>query len=298
MTLIHVSEEVRDALAARQPVVALETTLIAHGFPHPQGVAVGLASERRVRDAGAVPATVGVLDGRIRVGLTEDELHRFTPDARKCGPRDLAAAAVQGAVGGTTVGGTVAVARAVGIRFMGTGGLGGVHRGFPSPPDVSADLGELARSEVLVVSSGVKSLLDVPATSELLETLGIPVLGFRTDELPLFYAARGGPPVSARVESAADAARIAHAHWTLGRTAILLGRPPVDSLDDVEPLIDRALAEADAQGVRGQAVTPFVLAFLHRESGGRTERANLELIADNVALAGEVAVAYATLGAA
>ena len=193
---------------------------------------------------------------------------------------------MQGVVGGTTVGGTVAVARSVGIRFMGTGGLGGVHRGWPLPPDVSADLGELARTEVLVVSSGIKSLLDVPSTTELLETLGVPVLGFRTDELPLFYAARGGPPVSARVESADEAARIARAHWTLGRAALVLARPPVESLDDVEPLIERALAEAAEQGVRGQAMTPFVLAFLHRESGGRTERANLELIADNVAPGG------------
>ena len=294
-TLIHVADEVRDALASGRPVVALETTLVAHGFPAGEGVAVGLASERRVREAGAVPATIGVLDGRIRVGLTEEELGRFTPQARKCGPRDLATAAVQGAVGGTTVGGTVAAAHAVGIRFMGTGGLGGVHRGFPSPPDVSADLGELARSEVLVVSSGVKSLLDVPATAELLETLGIPVLGYRTDELPLFYAAAGGPPVSARVESAAEAARVARAHWTLGRAALLLARPPTESLDDVEPLIERALAEAEVHRVRGQSVTPFVLAYLHRESGGRTERANLELIADNASLAGEVAVAYAAL---
>ncbi|MGE5689725.1 MAG: pseudouridine-5'-phosphate glycosidase [Pseudomonadota bacterium] len=295
MSLIHVSDEVRDALAAGGAVVALETTLVAHGFPAPQGVEVGLASERRVREAGAVPATIGVLDGQVRVGLTEQELARFTPEARKCGPRDLAATAVQGAVGGTTVGGTVAAARAVGIRFMGTGGLGGVHRGFPTPPDVSADLGELARSEVLVVSSGVKSLLDVPATAELLETLGIPVLGYRTDELPRFYAARGGPPVSARVESAEEAAQVAKAHWTLGRAAVLLARPPTRSLDDVEPLIERALAEADLQGVSGQAVTPFVLAYLHRASGGRTEQANLELIADNVALAAEVAVAYAGL---
>jgi pseudouridine-5'-phosphate glycosidase len=298
MALIHVSDEVRETLAAGGPVVALETTLVAHGFPAPQGVEVGLASEHRVREVGAVPATIGVLDGQIRVGLTEAELHRFTPDARKCGPRDLAAAAVQGAVGGTTVGGTLAVARTLGIRFMGTGGLGGVHRGWPLPPDVSADLGELARTEVLVVSSGIKSLLDVHSTSEVLETLGVPVLGFRTDELPLFYAARGGPPVSARVESAAEAARIARAHWTLGRAALVLARPPVESLDDVEPLIERALADAAEQGVTGQAVTPFVLGFLHRESGGRTERANLDLIADNVALAGAVAVAYAAVSSA
>jgi pseudouridylate synthase len=293
---IDVSDEVATALAERRAVVALETTLVAHGFPPGEGVAVGLESERRVREAGAVPATVGVLDGRLRIGLTEDELGRFTADARKVGPRDLAAAAVQGAVGATTVGGTLAAARAAGIRFMGTGGLGGVHRGFPHPPDVSADLGELARTEALVVSSGVKSILDVPATAELLETLGVPVLGYRTDDLPLFYAAHGGPPVSARAESAEEAARIAQAHWGLGRgTSVVLARPAAESLDDVEPLIERALAEAHESGVAGQAVTPFVLSYLHRESGGRTLAANRDLIADNAALAAEVAVAHADL---
>jgi pseudouridylate synthase len=177
--LVVLADDVRDALHAGTPVVALETTLVAHGFPAPEGVAVGLASEAAVREAGAVPATVGVLDGAIRVGLPGAELERFTPAARKLGPRDLAACAVQGAVGATTVGSTLAVAARVGIRFLGTGGIGGVHRGFP-PADVSADLLALARAPVVVVSSGAKSLLDVPATLELLETLGVPVLGYRT----------------------------------------------------------------------------------------------------------------------
>jgi pseudouridylate synthase len=294
--LIRVADEVAQALGERKPVVALETTLVAHGFPAGEGVAVGLESERRVREAGAVPATVGILDGELRVGLTEDELGRFTADARKVGPRDLAAAIVQGAVGATTVGGTLAACRAAGIGFMGTGGLGGVHRGFPDPPDVSADLGELMRTEALVVCSGVKSILDVPATAELLETLGVPVLGYRTDALPLFYAAHGGPPVSARVDSAADAAQVARAHWRLGRhTSILLAQPAAESLDDVEPLIERALADAQDHGVSGQQVTPFVLSYLHRKSGGRTLVANRRLIADNAGLAAEVAVAYAAL---
>jgi pseudouridine-5'-phosphate glycosidase len=291
--VIRIAEDVRDALATGGAVVALETTLVAHGFPPGEGVRVGLESERRVRAAGGVPATIGVLDGEIRVGLGEDELARFGADARKCGPRDLAAAVVQGAVGATTVGGTLAVCRSVGIRFMATGGIGGVHRGWTTAPDVSADLGELTRTEVLVVSSGIKSLLDVPATSELLETLGIPVLGYRTDELPLFYAARGGPPTSARVESGEEASRVAREHWRLGGTGVLLVRPPDDGLDDVEPLIERALERAREDGVSGQAVTPYVLSFLHRESGGRTERVNRELVAANAALAGEVAVAWA-----
>ena len=285
--MIVVSDEVREADA----VVALETTLVAHGFPPGEGAAVALESERRVRNAGAVPATIGVLDGTVRVGLSEDELARFDVSARKAGARDLAVCAAQGAVGATTVGGTLAVCRAVGLRHMGTGGLGGVHRGFPDRPDVSADLGELARTPVIVVSAGIKSLLDVPATIELLEALGVPVLGFRTDELPLFYSAHGGPGLTARVESAEEAARIAKGHWQLGGAGLLLARPPTDSLDDVEPLIQEALAEADRGHVTGQAVTPFVLSYLHERSGGKTLAANRELVAANASLAGEIAVA-------
>jgi pseudouridine-5'-phosphate glycosidase len=290
---VKVADEVRDALAAERPVVALETTLVAHGFPPGEGVAVGLESERQVREAGAVPATIGVLDGKVVVGLTELELERFTVEARKVGPRDLAAAAVQRAVGATTVGGTLAVAQAAGIHWMGTGGLGGVHRGYQEHLDVSADLGRLARTPALVVSSGVKSLLDVPATAELLESLGVPVLGYRVDTLPLFYAASGGPPVSARVESADEAARIAAEHWRLGGRGLLVGRAPDEPLDDVEPLIDEALTAARAEGVSGQDVTPYVLSYLHRESGGRTERANRALVAANARLAAEIAVAAA-----
>jgi pseudouridine-5'-phosphate glycosidase len=294
--LVAVSDEVRSALGHRRPVVALETTLVAHGFPAGEGVAVGLESARSIRRAGAVPATIGVLDGRVRVGLTEAELERFGPEARKVGARDLAACAVQGVIGATTVGGTLAACRVAGIGFMGTGGIGGVHRGFADRPDVSGDLAELARTEALIVSSGVKSILDVPATGELLESLGVPVLGWRTTELPLFYAARGGPPVSATVESAEEVAQIARAHWQLGRrTALLLARPPDESLDDVEPLIERALARARDEGVSGQAVTPYVLAFLHRESGGRTLAANRKLVTANAGLAAEVAVAFARL---
>ncbi|HWO81681.1 pseudouridine-5'-phosphate glycosidase [Gaiella sp.] len=292
--LIRVADEVQAALSEERPVVALETTLVAHGFPAPAGIEVGLASEAAVRAAGATPATIGVLDGLIIVGLTGAELERFTPEARKLGPRDLAACAVQRVVGATTVGGTLAVAATVGIRFMGTGGLGGVHRGFPTPPDVSADLGVCARVPAVIASSGVKSLLDVPATMELLETLGIPVLGYGVDTLPLFYAAEGGPPVSARVEGAAEVARIADAHWRLGGNAILVGRPPDESLD-VTALIEEIVAEAHDRGVAGQAVTPYVLAALHERSGGETRRVNRDLIVANAGLAAEIAAAYATL---
>jgi pseudouridine-5'-phosphate glycosidase len=292
--VIALADEVRDTLAAGQPVVALETTLVAHGFPPGEGLAVGLESERRVRESGGVPATIGVLDGTIRVGLTQSELERFDADARKCGPRDLAVAVAQRAVGATTVGGTLAVCRAAGIRFLGTGGIGGVHR---DPRDVSPDLQELARTQVLVVSSGAKSLLDVRATVELLETLGIPVLGYRTHELPLFYSARGGPQVSSRVESPGEAARVAQAHWELDGRGVLLAQAPPESVEGVEPLIEEALQLAAVEGVAGQALTPFVLGHLHRESGGRTLAVNAALVAENAALAAETAVAFSRLAA-
>jgi pseudouridylate synthase len=282
--VIRIADEVREAGA----VVALETTIVAHGFPIGEGVAVGVESERRVREAGAVPATIGILDGEIRVGLTSDELQRFTPEARKVGPRDLAACIASRETGATTVGGTLAVCRQTGIRFMGTGGIGGVHRG--SRFDISADLLALARSTVVVVSSGVKSLLDVDATAEMLEALSVPVLGWRTETMPRFYDAAGGPPVTARVESVEEVLRIARAHWELVGCGVLLARPPDDSLD-VDELIDEAVAAAEAQNVRRQDVTPFVLARLHEKSGGRTLGVNRELAAANAQLAAEVAVA-------
>jgi pseudouridine-5'-phosphate glycosidase len=198
-------------------------------------------------------------------------------------------------LGATTVGATLAVCRAAGIGFMGTGGIGGVHRGWEQTLDVSADLGELGRTEALVVSSGAKSILAVEATAEVLETLGVPVLGWRTDELPLFYKAGGGPPVSQRVQSAEEAAQVAQFHWRLGRhSGIVLARPPDDSLD-VEPLIEEGLAEAESRGIRGQAVTPFVLSYLHEKSDGRTIEVNKQLIVENAALAAEVATAYSKL---
>lgn len=293
--LIWVHPDVREALEARRPVVALETTLVSHGFPSGEGGSVAREAERLVREGGAVPATIGVLEGAIRVGLGESDLDAFTAsrDAWKVGPRDLAACVQRKALGATTVGGTLAVCRAVGIGFMATGGIGGVHRGFAETLDVSSDLGELARTQALVVCSGAKSILDVPATSELLETLAIPVLGYRTDTLPLFYAAEGGPPVSARVEEAAEAAEIARLHWRLGRhSAVLLAQPPSQPIE-VEGLVEAALDEARERGARGRDVTPAVLAALHERSGGRTVETNRRLIADNAALAAAVAVAYA-----
>ena len=291
-----VTEEVQDALDGGRPVVALETTLISHGFPGGQGAAVALASEARVRDAGAVPATIGIVDGTLRVGLPEADLKRFADagdTARKVGARDLAACVIQGALGATTVGGTLAVCRLAGIRFMATGGTGGVHRGFATVPDVSADLPQIARTQALVVSSGVKSILDVAATAELLETLAVPVLGWRTAAIPMFYSADGGPPVSAVVTGAAEAARLAAVHWLLnGPSGVLLARPPDPSLD-IEPILAEAVGRVREQGIRGQAVTPAVLDLVHELSGGRSIEVNRQLIADNAGLAAEVAVAYA-----
>jgi len=296
--VIQLSSEVDAALEARRPLVALETTLLAHGFPAETGLEVALDCERRVREAGAVPATIGVVDGAIVVGLSEAVLATFASagtEPRKVGPRDLAACVVGGALGATTVGGTLAVCRAAGIGFMGTGGLGGVHRGWQQVPDISGDLGELARTEALVVASGAKSILDVAATAELLETLGIPVLGYRTDTLPLFYSAEGGPPVSARIDSPGDAARVALTHWRLGRrSAVVVANPPPESVD-VESLIDETVDAARREGIAGQAVTPFVLARLHEASEGRTIEVNRRLAAENAALAAEIAVAYADL---
>ena len=198
-------------------------------------------------------------------------------------------------LGATTVGATLAICRAAGIGFMGTGGIGGVHRGWAESLDVSADLGELGRTEALVVASGAKSILDVGATAEVLEALGVPVLGWRTDELPLFYKAEGGPPVSQRVQDVEEAARVAQFHWRLGRhSGILLARPPDESLD-VEELIEEGLGEAKRRKVRGQAVTPFVLSYLHEKSDGRTIEVNKKLIVENAALAAEVAAAYSKL---
>jgi pseudouridine-5'-phosphate glycosidase len=284
--------EVQEALAAARPVVALETTLVAHGFPPGEGLEVGRESEEAVRAGGAVPATIGVLDGRLRIGLSPDELARFDVSARKAGPAELAACLASGAVGATTVGGTLIACRAAGITVLATGGIGGVHRGFPAPPDVSADLGELARCAVLVVCSGVKSLLDVESTVEALETLGIPVAGWRTATLPRFYSASGGPPLSTRVDTTTDAAALARAHWSLGGRGVLLAQPPPTSLD-ADELIDETVAEATAEGVRGAAVTPWVLARLHERSGGQTLAVNRELIVANARLAAEVSVALA-----
>lgn len=294
---VRVDDEVASALAAGHPVVALETTLVSHGFSAGRGLAAALESEQKVRAAGAVPATVGVVDGAIRVGLGTAVLQRFAEagtTARKVGARDIAACVVQGALGSTTVGGTLAVCRMAGIAIMATGGIGGVHRGFAQSLDISADLLQIARTPAVVVCSGAKSILDVPATSELLETLAVPVLGWRTPTLPLFYAAQGGPPVSAVVSDGDEVARVARAHWALNPSGgLIVARPPDDSLD-LDDLIAEAVQRVRAAGVTGQAVTPAVLGLVEQLSEGRSVEVNRALIAANAGLAAEIAVACAT----
>jgi pseudouridylate synthase len=293
---VALADEVAEALRGGRAVVALETTLVSHGFSGGRGLAAARAAEDRVRAAGAVPATVGIVDGTLRAGLGPAELRRFAeagPGARKVGARDIAACVVQGALGATTVGGTLAACRALGIRFLATGGIGGVHRGFADSLDISGDLLQIARTPAVVVCSGAKSILDVSATAELLETLGVPVLGWRTATLPLFYTADGGPAVPAVVTSAGEAARIADTHWRLNPSSgLLLARPPAGGLD-IEPVITEAVRQVQREGVTGQAVTPAVLARVEELSGGRSVAVNQRLIADNAALAAEVAVAWA-----
>jgi pseudouridylate synthase len=293
------AEEVAEALRAGQPVVALETTLVSHGFSGGRGLIAARSAEDRVRAAGAVPATIGIVGGTVRAGLRGADLERFAEPgsgARKVGARDIAACVVQGALGATTVGGTLAVCRALGIRFLGTGGIGGVHRGFAQTADISGDLIQIARTPAVVVCSGAKSILDVSATAELLETLGIPVLGWNTPTLPVFYSAEGGPAVPAVVATSREVARIAKTQWQLdGSSGLLLARPPVSSLD-IEPIVAEAVQRVRRQGVTGQAVTPAVLTLVEELSDGRNVEVNQRLIADNAGLAAEVAVAYAGLG--
>ncbi|HEY7143684.1 MAG TPA: pseudouridine-5'-phosphate glycosidase [Streptosporangiaceae bacterium] len=290
----RIAADVAAALGAGGPVVALETTLVSHGFSGGRGLAAARAAEDQVRAAGATPATVGIIDGQVRVGLDPASLERFAaagPRARKAGARDIAACVVQRALGATTVGGTLAVCRMAGIRFMATGGIGGVHRDFTTSLDISGDLLQIARTPAVVVCSGAKSILDVGATCELLETLGVPVLGWRTGTLPLFYTADGGPPVSAVVTSAAEAAGVAAAHWQLNPSGgLLLARPPAAGLD-IEPVLAEAVERVRGSGITGQAVTPAVLALVEELSAGQSVAVNQQLIADNAGLAGQVAAA-------
>jgi pseudouridylate synthase len=297
--LLKLAPEVERALIRSQPVVGLETSLVAHGLPRPDGVETAMRCEQAVREAGAMPATIAVIGGQVRVGLVMSELQELAAAAgvRKVGPRDLAACAVSGAPGATTVGGTLAVCRIAGIHFMATGGIGGVHRDWARSRDVSADLRELAEAAVCVVCSGAKSLLDVPATLEQLESNAVPVIGYRTDSFPLFYLRESDLLLPDRADDPSTVAAVAATHWGFARTTGVVVANPVAAEvalteDELEPLIAQALAEAEQEGVAGGAVTPYVLGRLHERTAGRTIDVNKRLVEDNARLAAEIACAY------
>lgn len=296
-TTLMLSEEVREALDARRPVVALESTIIAHGLPRPRNLAVAGELEALVRSGGAVPATIAVLDGRPHIGLTKVELERVAtdPEIRKLGHRDLAPALVAKASGATTVSATAFLAARAGIRVFATGGLGGVHREWTVTQDESADLQLLARTRIAVVCAGVKSILDVPATLQRLETLGVGILGYRTDRFPGFYLTSSGEPVDWTARTPQEVADVIRTQDALGGPdAALIVANPVPEDEQLDPqLHDRALAEALAEcrerGITGQAVTPFLLDHLMRRTGGASLEANLAAVRGNVQLAAHVA---------
>lgn len=290
-----VHPQVTKALLSGAPIVALESTVITHGLPQPQNLHLARDLEAEVQSQEAIPATIGILEGRIHVGMTDEQLSRLAEGkgTRKISLRDYAPAIVQKADGGTTVAGTLFAAQQAGIEVMATGGIGGVHRQAPS--DVSTDLEALSRSPLVLVCAGAKAILDLPATLERLETLGVPVIGYQTDEFPAFYSRGSGLPVSARADSPKEVANMARAHWELGmKSTLLVAAPPPQGLtipyNEVENYIDQASKEAQEEDIHGQEVTPFLLARVSELSGGRSLQANLALLKNNARIAAEIAL--------
>jgi len=297
-----VADEVATALAADRPVVALETTVVTHGLPAPHGLRVAAAIEAAVRGEGAVPATIGILEGRLIVGLSAVELASLaSSEAVKVNPGNLAATLAAGRPGSTTVAATAWAAAKAGIRIFATGGIGGVHRGSAETGDVSADLVALARFPVAVVSAGAKAILDLPRTREMLETLGVPVVGMGTDEFPAFYRPASGLPVDARCDSPAEAAAAIRAHFSLGLPGGLVVANPIPAADALpEDLHDRALSEAVADAaaaaVRGRDVTPYLLERMRVLTGEASLAANESLLLHNARTAAAIAVALTGMG--
>ncbi len=290
--------EVARAVAANAPVVALETTVVTHGLPHPDGVTTALALEQIIREAGATPATIGIIGGGIRIGLTRAELEQLatTPGVPKINLSNFAAAVSSGQPGSTTVAATMAAAHAGGIRVFATGGIGGVHRDATESGDVSADLTALSRIPVAVVSAGAKAVLDLPRTVEMLETLGVPVFGYGTDEFPAFYRRSSGLPVDRRYDSIGELASAVRLHFSLGFGTGVLVANPIPIADEMpSELYDRALqgalSEAETRGLRGRAVTPYLLDRIHALTGGDSVRANVALLRHNAHVAAAIAVA-------
>ncbi|MBC8504359.1 MAG: pseudouridine-5'-phosphate glycosidase [Chloroflexi bacterium] len=288
------SSKIARSQQLKTPIVALETTVLTHGLPYPQNLQLAQDMEAQVREHGATPATIGVIDGVIQIGLNEAQLDFLVKakGLRKVSRRDFATAIAKKESGGTTVAGTLIAAHAAGIQVFATGGIGGVHR-HPAY-DVSTDLHELARTPVIVVCAGAKAILDLPATLEYLETLGVPVVGYQTDEFPAFYSRSSGLPVSVRADSPEEVVDLAHAHWGLGLdSAILVTVPPPREsalpVGDVEAAIEQALLEAEQKGVRGQASTPFLLSRVSELTGQTSLKANLALLLNNAEVAAEIA---------
>ena len=295
---LHIHSRVKEVLRQRLPIVALESTVIAHGLPFPHNVETALSLEEIVRQAGAVPATIGVIGGVLRVGLSPEEIKRLATsrNVRKVSRRDLPLVVARQEDGATTVAATMWIAHQAGIRVFATGGIGGVHRGHSF--DVSADMPELAQTPVAVVCSGAKAILDLALTLEWLETHGVPVLGYGTDEFPAFYSRSSGLPVDGRVDTPQEAAAVFRAQRALGLPAGLLITVPVPAeaelpAEVMEAAIAGALAAAEARGLRGKALTPFLLAEVSQRTGGASLRANLALLENNARVAAQIAVALA-----
>ena len=297
--LLHVREEVAVALAAGSPVVALETTVVAHGLPYPHNLETAFEMETAVRREGAVPATIGVFDGRLVAGLSSKQIEVFATHSNiaKASRADLSPLLAAGLPGATTVAATLFIAARAGIRILATGGIGGVHRGGEQSLDISADLTELGRTPVAVVCSGAKAVLDLPRTLEVLETLGVPVAGYATREFPAFFSRESELPLVHQVNTPNEAAHLMRTHWELGmRSGIVFANPPPAEnaliRSELESFVSGALDSAEASNIRGKEVTPYLLRELARRSGGRTLRANIALLIENARVAARIAAAY------
>jgi len=289
-----IAPEVRIALDLGAPIVALESTVITHGLPRPQNLELARDMEKQVRAFGAIPATIALLDGQIRIGLSDEELVRLSDadSTLKVSHRDFATAIVKKANGGTTVAGTMFAANMAGIKVFATGGIGGVHK--ESSFDISTDLRSLAEIPTIVVCAGAKAILDLPATLEYLETMGVPIVGYQTDEFPAFYSRESGLNVSVRLDSAKEIAEFARVQWNLGMKSGILVTNPIPEADAIsaakmEPIIAKASAEAIEQGIHGQKLTPFLLGRISELTKGKSLKANLALLLNNARLAAEIA---------
>ncbi|MHA1554242.1 MAG: pseudouridine-5'-phosphate glycosidase [Alphaproteobacteria bacterium] len=299
---VHIADYVADALSERRPVVALETTIVSHGMPWPDNYETALAVENEVRGAGAVPAAIAVLDGQIRIGLSAGELEGLSRahDVDKLSSADLAYGLISRRDGATTVAATMVAARLAGIGTFATGGVGGVHRGAETSFDISADLTELGRTAVVVVAAGAKALLDIPKTLEMLETLGVPVVSYRSDTFPAFWSRSSGLATPLRMDSPQEIAAFASARAQLGFTGGMLVANPVPAADEIPttemvPHIEAAINEAMAAGITGKAVTPYLLDAIFRHTSGRSLTTNIALVKNNARLAAAIAAATITL---